>query len=502
MNNDGFRYETVRQCVLDMLAAGTLKPGDKAPSLRRLAQLMRVSLSTVSQAYGQLESEGVIQARPKSGFFITQGRKGSLPEPGDPACAAPEPAPLDRAALIRTVLANMSRRDMLPLGVARTSETLLPLAQVSRIMAQVLRTQGENAGFYGPVEGFEPLRRQIALRAMVAGADCKAGDILVTSGAMEALHIALRCVTRAGDTVVIASPTYYCFRQQLENLGLRVIEIPSRPGEGVRPGDLAQVVDRFRVAACVLTPNFNNPDGALTPDPAKAEIVDILARRDIPLVEDDVYGDIHFGPERPACCKAYDRKGLVLSCSSFSKTIAPGYRVGWLMPGRFLDRALELKATTSVTTATPTQMALAEYLGSGGYHRHLKRLRPAVKAMRDNMRSLVARHFPPGTRATAPEGGSVLWVELPRPADGVDFMSRALEHGISVAPGVIFSSQGCFRRFARISYSLPPSQELTQAVQTLGAIAGELSLAPHEPRIADPWADTPIAMPEDALKDG
>ncbi|WP_243358176.1 PLP-dependent aminotransferase family protein [Fundidesulfovibrio terrae] len=500
MSAEAFRYESVRKNVLEMIESGTLKPGDKAPSLRRLAARMRVSLSTVALAYGQLESEGVMEARPKSGFFVC-ARRNPLPPPGIKDCPGEIPETLNRSAIIRTVLASMARRDMLPLGVARTDENLLPLAQLSRIMGQVLRDEGDRVGFYGPVEGFEPLRRQIALRVMEAGTDCTASDTLVTSGAMEALHIALRCVTRAGDTVVIASPTYYCFLQLLENLGLRVIEIPSRPGEGVRPSELAQVVERFRVEACVLTPNFNNPDGALTPDEAKAEIVSILARRGIPLIEDDVYGDIHYGPVRPRCCKAFDENGLVLTCSSFSKTLAPGYRVGWLLPGRFMNTALELKATMSVATATPTQMAVAQYLGSGAYHRHLKRLRPAVKSLMENMHALVGRYFPPGTRASRPEGGSVMWVQLPGGADGAQFMHRALEHGVSVAPGAIFSSQGCFKSFVRLSCCVLPGPELTGAVKTLGAIAEDLLVKGHDDRIPDPWAGDPIAMPECCPKD-
>ncbi|WP_051272548.1 aminotransferase-like domain-containing protein [Fundidesulfovibrio putealis] len=500
MPSESFRYEAVRQSVVDLIESGALGPGDKAPSLRNLAARMRVSLSTASLAYGQLESEGVLEARPKSGFFVRAARAG-LPPPSAPDCEAKTPEPLNRAMIIHKVLADMSRQDMVPLGVARTAESLLPLAQLNRILAQVLRDEGEKVGFYGSVQGHEPLRRQIVLRALEAGIECALPETLITSGAMEALYIALRCVVRTGDTVAIASPTYYCFLQLLENLGLRVIEIPSRPGEGVRPADLAQVVDRFRVSACVLTPNFNNPDGTLIPDGAKAEIVSLLARHDIPLIEDDVYGDIHFGPERPKCSKAFDRKGLVLTCASFSKTLAPGYRVGWLLPGRFMDKALEVKATTSVCTATPTQMAIAEYLGAGHYHRHLKRLRPAAKALMLSMHDLVGRHFPPGTRASKPGGGTVMWVELPGRGDGVEFMQRALAKGITAAPGAIFSSQGCFRHFVRLSSCVPQGPELTHAVQTLGAIAQDLLVKGHEDRIPDPWADDPIAMPEVSPKD-
>jgi len=473
MSAEPFRYEAVRQDVLALIASGALAPGGKAPSLRRLAARMRVSLSTVSQAYAQLESEGVLEARPKSGFFIRQSRQ-SLPSPMAVPQAASTPEPLHRAALIRKVLENMALPGVVPLGVARTAENLLPLVRLNRILTQVLREQGERVGFYEQVQGHEPLRQQVVMRVLETGAECKVGETVITSGAMEALHIALRAVTRAGDTVCIAVPAYFCFLQLLENLGLRVIEVPSRPGEGVRPGDLAQVVDSFRVAACVLAPNFNNPDGALTPDGAKAEIVDILARRGVPLIEDDVYGDLHFGPDRPKCCKAYDTKGLVLYCSSFSKTITPGYRVGWLLPGRFLDKALEIKSTLNVCTATPTQMAMAEYLRSGHYHRHLKRLRPAIAAQMETMHSRIGRHFPPGTKATRPCGGSVLWVQLPGGMDSVAFMHKALARGVTVSPGTIFSSRDQFGDYVRLSYSAVAEPQLAQAVETLGMIATEM----------------------------
>jgi len=497
---ESYRYETVRQSVLEQIDSGGLKPGDKAPSLRRLASRMRVSLSTVLMAYGQLESEGVLEARPKSGYFV-RSRASRLPLPRAKACPDEFPETLNRADLIRKLLENMARSDLVPLGVARTDEALLPLAQLNRMLAQTLRDEGEKAGYYGPVPGLDSLRVQIASHALEAGIETGMSGTLVTNGAMEALFVALRCVTRPGDTVAIASPTYYCFLQLLENLGLRVIEAPSRPGEGVRPEDLALVTERFRIAACVLTPNFNNPDGALIPDEAKAEIVSILGRRGIPLIEDDVYGDLHFEPQRPRCCKSYDREGLVLHCSSFSKVLSPGYRVGWLMPGRFLDKALEVKATTSVATATPTQMAVAEFLRQGLLHRHLKRLRPALKAMMDNMLGLVERHFPPGTRATRPRGGTVCWVELPGGGDGVEFMRRALDKGISAAPGALFSSQGCFRRFVRLSSGVRQGPVLENAMRDLGRIAWEMVDDSHAQRDSDPWGNDPIAMSEGLLKD-
>lgn len=470
---DTFRYVAVERHILGLIEAAGLGPGDRIPSLREMSARLSVSISTVNQAYLELESRGVVEARPKSGFFVRQARPRP-PSPEPAPCLDASPTPVNRAALIRQVLDGMGRDDMIPLGVALTDDSLLPTKALGRVMARIAARPGAAAA-YETVAGNLGLRRQVAFRAAEAGMEVRPEEIIVTSGAMEALYIALRTVTRPGDAVGIASPTYYCFLQLLENFGLRAVEIPSHPDLGVRPADLARLVDKFEIKACILTPNFNNPDGSLIPDPDKAEIVNILAARDIPVIEDDVYGDIHFTPTRPGCLRSHDKKGLVLHCSSFSKTLCAGYRVGYLMPGRFFDKAFEIKGTTNVCSATPTQLAVAEYLSLGQHDRHLRRLRAAIERQGRIMTELVSRHFPKGIKVSRPMGGTVLWIELPGQADSIGYFQAARRLGIGVAPGAIFSTQDKFQNFVRLSYGKPVTPDIERAVAALGALAGELA---------------------------
>jgi DNA-binding transcriptional MocR family regulator len=294
---------------------------------------------------------------------------------------------------------------------------------------------------------------------------------MVTAGAMEALYIALRSVTRPGDNVAIAAPSYYCFLQLLENFGLRAVELPSHPGDGVRPADLAAALDRFSIAAVILTPNFNNPDGARIPDAAKAEMAAMLAARDVPLIEDDVYGDLHFEGGRPRCIASYDTGGHVLHCSSFSKTLAPGFRVGYLLPGRYAAKAFEIKATTNVCCATPTQMAVAEYLAQGSFERHIRKVRAVLERQCRMMEQRILAHFPAGTRVSHPSGGTVLWTQLPPPADSIRLFYEAKAKGIGLAPGNIFSSCDQFDGFVRISFGNAWTRAVDDAVAEVGRLA-------------------------------
>lgn len=473
--SDGFRYQTVERHVRELIETGALAPGSRLPSLRTLAARMHASISTISQAYLELEARGLVESRPRSGFFVRQLRRRLRPPGAGPAPSGPRA--VTRSGLIGTVLESVGDPRLTPLGIICPASELLPSRQLARIMAEVVRQAPEAALQYSPIQGHPDLRRQLAVLGLEAGAAFGPDEVLVTQGAMEALYIALRAVTRPGDTVLVQSPTYFCFLQLLENLRLRVVEVPSRPEGGVGPADIRAALERFEIAACILSANFNNPDGALMPGPAKAEAVEMLARRGVPLIEDDVSGDLHFGPHRPEPLKHYDRAGGVILCSSFSKTICPGYRLGWMVPGRALAKALEIKATTNVCNPVPTQMAVAAYLRRGLYERHLRGLRKAMETQRDTMLHHIGLHFPEQTRATRPAGGAVLWLELPRQVDGVELFYRARERGIGIAPGSIFSTLDRFRNFIRLSTGGVWNQDLARGIAAVGAMAAEMAAA-------------------------
>ncbi|WP_320171070.1 PLP-dependent aminotransferase family protein [Maridesulfovibrio sp.] len=465
-----YRYKKVEQEISRHIEAGDLVPGDRLPSLRQMSRSLQLSISTVNHAYEELEKRGLIESRPRSGYYVrSEFRPIPTPEINIPRHI--EPRTVTKNKLIQTALETVGNKDLLPLGVVCPSKELLPARQLAKIMNSVIRENPYETAGYEMIPGNLDLRRQIAFRSVDCGSNLTADKLLITTGAMEALYISLRTLTRPGDLVLIQSPSYYCFLQLVENLGLRAIEIPSCPERGINPDRVDEITRTFDIRACIFSPNFNNPDGSLTSDARKKEIVEILAARKIPLVEDDVYGEIYFGDTRPRTLKSFDRDGGVLLCSSFSKTIAPGYRIGWLAPGRYLDKALEIKATTNVSCVAPTQMAIARYLRETLYDRHLKKLRTAMKEQMADMRTEIGLSFPEGTRVTNPTGGSVLWVELPEKVDGVDLFFRAREEGIGIVPGVVFSSQDLFSNYIRLSSGSPMTDELRSGLRRLGELA-------------------------------
>lgn len=472
--DDGiFRYVSVEKYILSLIESGDLRPGDRIPSLRTLGGRLGVSVSTVNQGYVALERRGVVEARPKSGFFV-RAKPVRPPAPRPIGVPAKAPTAVNRGALIREVLGAMGRRDIVPLGVAQTDESFLPTKALARLLAKIAGSNQDNVAAYEGVWGNMMLRRQIAWRLGEAGINASPEDVMITSGAMEALYIALRSVTRPGDNVAIASPSYYCFLQLLENFGLRAVELPSYADGGVRPADLQTALERFDVKAVILTPNYNNPDGSCIPDPAKKEIAALSAAHGVPVLEDDVYGDLHFDSQRPRCIKSYDTSGGVLHCSSFSKTLAPGFRVGYLLPGRFASKAFEIKGTTNVCCATPTQLAIGHYLAHGTFERHLRKVRSVLERQASMMQDHILRHFPEGTRVTHPRGGTVVWVQLPDQVDAIALFYEAKTKGIGLAPGNIFSTCDQFAHFVRLSYGNAWSADVEAAVVTLGELARDL----------------------------
>jgi DNA-binding transcriptional MocR family regulator len=476
---DAFLYERIADELGAQVARGALRAGDRLPSVRRLSEERGVSVATVLAAYVLLEGRGVVETRPKSGHFVRARRGPDPPVPSVPR-RAPSPARVSIAPNADDLIRAMTQdRALVPLGCAYVAPELLPLRKLNAILAHVAKEGGGPGAGYDELRGSLQLRRQLARRAVAWGTFLEEDDFVTTVGATEALYLALRAVTKPGDVIAVESPAYFGLLRLIEGHGLRAIEVPCSPKTGIDLDALEDVLDDGPVRAVLASPNFTNPLGARMPDDHKERLVRMLARREIPLVEDDVYGDLAYDGTRPRPAKAFDRDGFVLLCGSVSKTLAPGYRVGWVAPGRFHDAVLRLKFAHTVASPTPTQMAVAEFLAEGGYDRHVRRLRRALAAQADRYREAIAHHFPEGTRVSRPQGGFVLWVELPDKGKrdkmhGIELMRRALERGIAIGPGPIFSARQRFEHFIRISSGHPWSPRIEQAIATLGDLARAL----------------------------
>jgi DNA-binding transcriptional MocR family regulator len=469
-------YEQVADRLSRAIHSGALRPGDRLPSVRQLSARENVSISTVLQAYVQLESAGLIEARPQSGHYVRLRRPILAAEP-QATRPSEKCAPVKVSSLVARIYRAARDPRMIQLGTATVDPALLPTRRLLLELVHAVRRQPAEALSYDMPPGLPALRQQIARRSVDWGCSLAPDDFIVTCGASEALNLCLRAVSRPGDTIAVESPAYYGVLQDIESLGLRALEIPTHPRTGIELDALAAAFERQRIAAVAVSANFSNPLGSCMPDENKERLVQLLARHEVPLIEDDIYGDLHFDSVRPRAARSFDRKGLVLLCGSFSKTLAPGFRVGWVAPGRFREEVELLKFSNTVATATPPQMAIARFLQSGGYDRHLRALRRTLQAQMQGMQSAVAEHFPAGTRMTRPAGGAVLWVELPRPVNALELHARALEAGVSIAPGPLFSArQQRYSNFVRLNCGHPFSDRIAQAVATLGNLARSIAV--------------------------
>ena len=465
-----FRYEEIADRVAGMIEKGTIRPGEKVPSVRMLSSETGVSVSTVLQAYMTLENRGLIEAKPQSGFYA---RLLSRELPPEPATTAPSQsaASVNVADVVSSIVLAARNPDIVPLGAACPSPELFPTAKMQRVISSVIRRVGNGIHVYDVAPGNPEFLRQIARRSFHWGCNLSADEIVSTCGCIEALNLCLRAVVSPGDIVAVESPTYFGILQILEMLKLKALEIPTHPRDGVDLNALSSAIKRHKVRACLFMPNFHNPLGSCMPDENKKEMVSMLASREIPLVEDDMYGDLHFGTNRPKTAKSFDKQGLVLLCSSFSKILSPGFRVGFTVPGRFKKQVERLKLNNTMGTGTIPQLVLAEFLKSGGYDRHLRRIRKAYASQVQLMTQAIGKYFPDGTRVTRPAGGFVLWVELPKTVNAEELHRRALEKNISIAPGTVFSVKPTYKNFVRLNCGHVWSDRLDRALLTLGQLA-------------------------------
>ncbi|HYR26110.1 MAG TPA: PLP-dependent aminotransferase family protein [Aquabacterium sp.] len=467
-------YEQLAESLEQRIRDGHLRPGERLPSVRQACEQAQVSAATVFQAYYLLESRGLIEARPRSGYYVCKPARGQA----RPARAEPVRTDSTEVAiseLVFEVLDSTRDREVVPLGSAFPSPGLFPLDRLARAGARAMRHLAPQALTAELTAGNVRLREALRARYLRQGITLNPDEPIITNGAMEALNLCLQAVTQPGDVVAVESPTFYAALQALERLHLRAIEIPTDPKTGVDPDGLAQVLSQHRVAACWLMPSFQNPLGALMPVTRRQAVVRTLSQAGVPIVEDDVYGELYHGATRPQPLKAFDREGLVLHCSSFSKCLAPGYRIGWAAAGRYAPLVQRLKMMSSLATSVPSQLALAEYLEEGGFERHLRRLRLALARNLAAVRQLVLRHFPPGTRVSQPQGGYFLWVQLPAQVDTLRLHRAALSQGLSVAPGVLFSADMRFRHALRLNGGHPDDPRVPEAIRALGAMAAHTS---------------------------
>ena len=466
-----FLYVEIANNIAGLIRNELLKTGDRLPSVRMLCSEYGISMNTAKRVFQELEAQSLIESKPQSGYFVSHlpYRRLPLPEVSKPSSAVGDKEPED---LIRKVYATMGKNDLTLFSIGVPSNELLPLAKLNKEMMRATRELADSGTGYEQLQGNEKLRRMIAARSLSWGGNLRDNDLVATAGGMNALSYCMMALGRPGDTIAMESPCYPGILQLAGSLGLKVLELPTHPATGIEMEALKKAIPKINL--CLLVPNFNTPLGSCMPDEHKKEAVRLLASHGIPLIEDDIYGDLYFGAQRPKCCKSFDKDGTVLWCSSISKTLAPGYRVGWVAPGRFKEQIMKLKLVHAISSTSITQEAVANFLKNGRYDSHLRKLRQILQNNCRHYMQSIAEYFPEGTRTSRPQGGLSLWVEFNKKVNATELFDKAIKQKISIAPGRMFTLQNQFENCMRLSIGLAWSEALQHRLKLLGRLVSEM----------------------------
>ncbi|MRV74022.1 aminotransferase class I/II-fold pyridoxal phosphate-dependent enzyme [Duganella sp. FT92W] len=461
-------YEQLANELGAHIASRVFAPGDKLPSIRHLAQHKHVSVSTVLQALRLLEDQGLIEARPQAGYYVRhRPRVLAVAAPSEPLT---EPAFVGINNLLMRVLKANETPGLAHLGSAWPPDELLPIRRVQKAVSSVARRDPALLAKVSCYETNEPaFVRQVVRRALDWGS-LDPHEVVVTSSCTEAISLCLRAVAQPGDTIAVESATYFVLLQLIESLGMKALEIPTHPKTGPSVDALEVAFNAGLVKACLFVPNANNPLGCIMPEENKKRLAALLAQHQVPLIEDDVYGDLCFTHERPWPVKAYDTAGYVLLCSSFSKAVTPASRVGFVAAGRWVQQVTLLKMVSSGSTSQFFQAVLADFLTGSAYEVQVRKMRRVLSQRIARMADAVAASFPHECLISEPQGGFVLWVQMPQQVDALALHGMAVAQGVAFMPGQLFSASGKFGNCLRLNCGNAWSADIEAAVAKLGAL--------------------------------
>lgn len=465
-----FIYRRIAETLEQQILNGALRTGDKLPSLRTVCREYGVSQNSALRAYYQLESKYLIESRPQSGYYVRYSSK-RIPAPPGITHPAQDAQEADNETLVAKVYDTLGESGHLSLALGSPASELLPIAKLNKGLLQAIRELHGSGVSYDKVAGNERLRRQIARWSFSMECRLSPDDIIITNGCLNALSYCMMALTEKGDTVAVESPVSFGMLQLAQALKLRVLELPTDPQTGVDLDALESALKSGRVNVCLFISNFSNPLGSCMPDEHKRQTVRLLERYNIPLIENDLNGDVYFGQQRPKSCKTYDESGLVLWCGSVSKTLAPGYRVGWTAPGKFRDLVKRMKQYHTIASPSLTQEVIAGFLETGRYENHLRRLRHTLHGNMLQYSRAIADYFPEGTLASRPQGGFVQWVEFPKKIDTFILYNQVIRYGISFAPGRIFTLHDQYQHCLRLNFGLVWNEQLERNLQRIGILA-------------------------------
>ena len=468
-------YEDIAEHLINLIRQEHYCPGDKLPSIRKLASYKKVSVATVQRAFELLEDRRLIETRPKSGFYVRMPVEPEIQTSQFKQQLTPlSPEQVKIHELASDIFHRCDHPDVMNLGTSYPAPYYYPVKQLQRLSAKVIKEQMDKVVEVHFSPGVDLLRKSLAKRLGEAGCRIKAEELIITNGCLEALSICLRSVAKPGDTIAIESPVFVGLLQLIESMGFKALEIPCHPTQGLSLPALELALEQWKIKAVAIVPTFSNPLGSNMPEKNREQLVNMMAEKNVPLIEDDLFADLAFDGSTTKPCKAFDKKGLVLYCASASKAIASGFRVGWIAPGAFYQKVEYYKTFTNISAPNFAQLVMAEFLQSGRYDRHLRQMRTLLAQQIYKFQQWIKAYFPPDVHFSHPQGACVLWVDLGKQIDALEFHQLAVEQGIGIIPGQLFTTGNKYDHFIRINCACDPALPLEQAMQTLGELAKSL----------------------------
>lgn len=463
-----FRYRELAVKIGKYIQQNQLKSGDKIPSVRKMSKDFNVSIATVLMAYDLLIDKGIIISRQRYGYFVNETIKRIL-EP-DKSDFQMLPANVSMNEMASKMMINAKKFSLANFSILSPSPEMLPINQLNKCINKALAAPGNNAYDYPLIEGHDQLTWQITKNSMHWHNALKNDEVIVTNGALEAINLCLSALTVPGDTVIVESPTYAGLLQAIENHHLKVVEVPCSPETGI---DLSLIEKSFRsqkITACILQPTLNNPLGCSMPDTHKKILIDLITQYQVPVIEDDTLGELLFDQEPHQPLKAFDKEGYVLYCNSFSKTLAPGFRIGWVSGGQYHHLLRRHKYGTNIASSAVMQDALSIYLATGKYRSHLNKLKIELQKNVFLYLNSIHKHFPASIQIAKVRGGLSLWVRLADHIDAMELQRVALEDKIGICPGKIFSNNNYYNNYIRINFGPVWSKRIDQHLKVLGSL--------------------------------
>jgi DNA-binding transcriptional MocR family regulator len=467
-------YEKVAGQILEKIQQGVMPLGKKVPSIRTLSRQLGVSLSTVIHAYQILENRNVLESRPQSGYYVNAEAPFFGQETREEELVLKVASNKSLNAKIQSMgpfVAAMTNPQNLFLSLGYPGLAVLSSQTLRKSLKTGLARAVEKGLFYNSALGYLPLRKQLARHYFDRGLNVHPDQILLTAGGSESLNICYRAMGGHGGIIAVESPIAAIMPICLQYHGLKILEIPMSPREGMNLDVLKKALNRHKIKACISMPNFHSPTGISMPDENKKRLVEMLAERDVPLIENDVYGDIDFGANKPKPAKVFDKTGNVLLCSSFSKSVAPGIRLGWILGGKHTAQLANARFMGNASTNALLEAGMADFMESGQFNRHLRKVGKFCETNLKIYTQAVLKYFPAGTRVNHPAGGMLFWVQLPEKVDASQIQKEALAHHILVLPGPFFTMVPRYKNCLSISFAHKWSPAMEKTLELIGDLA-------------------------------